>query len=108
MAKISNLTSYPLITNLDKDDYVLITDKENALQTKNASIEQLQAFFGINTNTAKVTIASASLLTLADTAVDLVAAPGVSKVIDVISIMFYLDAGTTVYDFGTGALPIKI
>jgi 6-pyruvoyltetrahydropterin/6-carboxytetrahydropterin synthase len=29
MAKISNLTSYPLITNLDKDDYVLITDKEN-------------------------------------------------------------------------------
>jgi len=108
MAKISNLNSYPQISSLDKDDYLLITDKENALQTKNVSVEQLQAFFGINTNEAKVTISSASLLTLATTPVELVAAPGASKVIDVISIMFYLDAGTTVYDFGTGALPIKI
>ena len=108
MAKISSLSSYPLITHLDKDDYVIITDKENQLMTKNVSVEQLQAFFGINTNAAKVTIPSGSLLTLADTAINLVAAPGVSKVIDVVSIMFYLDAGTTAYDFGTGALPIKI
>ena len=99
MAKISNLASYPLITNLDKDDYVLITDKENALQTKNASIEQLQSFLAINTNTAKVCITAADLLTSYATPVDVIAAPGVNKVLDIISIDGYMDAGTTVFDF---------
>jgi len=103
MAKISNLTSYPLITNLDKDDYVLITDKENAFQTKNVSVEQLQSFLAINTNTASVSISAADLLTSYATAVDVIAAPGVNKVLDIISMTGYMDAGTTVFDFVASA-----
>jgi len=103
MAKISNLTSYPLITNLDKDDYVLITDKENAFQTKNVSIEKLQTFLAINTNTASVSISAADLLTSYATAVDVIAAPGVNKVLDIISMTGYMDAGTTVFDFVAAA-----
>mgnify|MGYP003146387920 CR=1 FL=1 len=107
MAKISNLASYPLITNLDKDDYVLITDKENALQTKNVSIEQLQAFLAINTNTASVACTSAQLLTSYSAPVEIIAAPGANKVIDIISIMVYYNPGTTVFDF-SGFLNLKI
>ena len=57
---------------------------------------------------SKVAVNSAALLALNTSAATLVVAPGAGKVIDVISIMFYLDAGAVAYDFGTGALPIKI
>ena len=88
MAKISNLTSYPQISDLDKYDYLLITDKENALQTKNVSVEQLQKFFGINTNEAKVTVTAAQLLTSATIDVDIIPASllATNEVIDILSI----------------------
>tara|TARA_R100001443_G_scaffold117357_1_gene141685 strand:- start:1602 stop:2138 length:537 start_codon:yes stop_codon:yes gene_type:complete len=108
MAKISNTVAYPSITNLDAADYLVITDAENNLVTKTATIAQIQALFGVDTNVTKTTINTGSLLTLADTAITLVPAPGAGKVLDVISIMFYLDAGSQAYDYGTGSLPIKI
>jgi hypothetical protein len=108
MAKISNTVAYPSITNLDAADYLVITDAENNLVTKTATIAQIQALFGVDTNVTKTTINTGSLLTLADTAITLVPAPGVGKVLDVISIMFYLDAGSQAYDFGTSSLPINI
>tara|TARA_R100000781_G_scaffold104401_1_gene68130 strand:+ start:2872 stop:3405 length:534 start_codon:yes stop_codon:yes gene_type:complete len=107
MSKISNKTAYPAIAPV-LDDYFVLTDSDSDLATKTCTLSALQDLFDGDTKVAKVAIPSASLLTLADTPIDLVAAPGVSKVIDVISIMFYLNAGLTVYDFGTGALPIKI
>ena len=87
MAKISSLSSYPLITNLDKDDYVIITDKENQLMTKNVSVEQLQTFFAINTNTQKVSISAANLLTSFSTPVEVIPAPGANQVLDIILVM---------------------
>lgn len=108
MAKISNTVAYPSISNLDAADYLVLTDAENELKTKTATISQIQALFGVDTNVAKTTINTGSLLTLADTAIAIVPAPGAGKVIDVISIMFFLDAGSTAFDFGTGSLPIKM
>jgi len=107
MAKISNTVAYPGISNLDAADYLVITDAENSLMTKTATIAQIQNLFGIDTLVAKTTVNTGSLLTLADTAITLIAAPGAGKVIDIISISQYLDAGTTVYDFGNN-LEVKI
>jgi len=107
MAKISNTSAYPGIANLDLADYLVITDAENNLMTKTATIEQIQNLFGIDTLVAKVTLNSASLLTLGNTAATLIAAPGTGKVIDIISISHYLDVGTVVYNFGS-SLEVKI
>ena len=41
MAKISNTVAYPSITNLDAADYLVITDAENNLVTKTATIAQI-------------------------------------------------------------------
>lgn len=108
MAKISNTVAYPSISNLDAADYLVITDAENNLKTKTVTIEQIQLLFGIDTKVTKTTINTGSLLTLNTTPIVLVPAPGVKKVIDVISIMFFLDAGSAAYDFTLGSLPIKI
>ena len=107
MAKISNTAAYPSIANIDSADYVVITDAENQLKTKTATIEQIRGLFGIDTLVAKVTVSSGALLTLNSTPVTLIAAPGAGKVIDIISIDQYLDAGNTVYDFGNN-LEVKI
>ena len=63
--------------------------------------------FGIDTLVAHVEVTSAELLALNTTSKTLIAAPGASKVIDIISIDQYLDAGNTVYDFGNN-LEVKI
>ena len=107
MAKISNTVAYPGISNLDTADYLVITDAENSLMTKTATIAQIQNLFGIDTLVAQVTVNTGSLLTLGNTPITLIAAPGANKVIDIISISQYLDAGTTPYQFG-GVLEVKI
>ena len=53
-------------------------------------------------------INNATLLTLNTTPAVLVSAQGAGKVIDVISVMFSLEPGSQAFDYGTGALPIKI
>lgn len=108
MARISNTSAYPNIGTPVASDYLILTDKSDNLVTKTATLGDVQKLFGLDTLVAKVTVNSASLLTLNTTAATLVNAPGAGKVIDVISIMVYLDAGSQAYDFGTGALPIKM
>lgn len=49
-----------------------------------------------------VTIAAAAVLTLFDTPVQLVAAPGAGSVIEPISYQFFLDYGTVAYTVGAG------
>jgi len=98
MAKISDTSAYPNISALDGADYFIITDAENKFMTKSCTINQMQSLFGIDTNVAHVTVNSSSLLTLPSTPVTLIAAPGANKVLDIMSVMFYLDAGVQ-YNF---------
>ena len=107
MAKISNTSAYPGIANLDSADYLVITDAENSLMTKTATIAQIQTLFGIDTLVAKVTVNTGSLLTIGNTSITLIAGPGNNKVIDIISISQYLDAGTAQFNFGNN-LELKI
>tara|TARA_R100000654_G_scaffold66267_1_gene94424 strand:- start:1060 stop:1608 length:549 start_codon:yes stop_codon:yes gene_type:complete len=110
MAKISNITAYPTISNLDGNDYLIITDANNSLATKTVTLSQIQSFLGLVPDSAvvaNVSVSSATLLTLATTPATLVAAPGANKVLDIVSIMCYMDAGGTAYDF-TPNLQIKI
>ena len=107
MAKISNTVAYPGISDLKGADYLVITDADNNLMTKTVTIDQVQALFGIDTLIAKVTINSAALIPLATTPVTLIPAPGANKVIDIISISQYLDAGSQQFNFGNN-LEVKI
>jgi hypothetical protein len=107
MAKISNQVAYPEILNIDLADYLILTDKENKLQTKTATLNQLKDLYGIDTAVAHVVVNAATLANLATTAATLIAAPGAGKVIDIISISQYLDAGTAQYNFGNN-LEVKI
>lgn len=102
MAKISDTSAYPNISVLDGADYFIITDAENKFMTKSCTINQMQSLFGIDTNVAHVTVNSSSLLTLPSTPVTLIAAPGANKVLDIMSVMFYLDAGVQ-YNFSGNA-----
>ena len=54
MAKISNISAYPNISNIDAADYLIITDAENNLMTKTCTIAQLQSNFGVDTLVAQV------------------------------------------------------
>ena len=107
MAKISNQVAYPEILNIDLADYLILTDKENKLQTKTATLNQLKDLYGIDTAVAHVVVNAATLANLGTTAATLIAAPGAGKVIDLISIDQYLDAGTAQYNFGNN-LEVKI
>lgn len=107
MARISNTSAYPNLTTPVASDYLILTDLSDNLVTKSCTLGDVQTLFGIDTSVAKVTVSSASLLALNTTAVTLVPAPGAGKVIDIITIDQYLDAGNTVYDFANN-LEVKI
>jgi hypothetical protein len=108
MARISNTSAYPNLVNPVSSDYLILTDQSDQLLTKSCTLGDVQALFGVDTLITKVTVNSAALLNLNTTAATLVSAPGTSKALDIISIMFYLDAGAVAYDFGTSSLPINI
>ena len=108
MAKISNTSAYPNLATPVATDYLILTDQSDNLLTKSCTLGDVKGLFGVDTLVSKVQISSAALLTLNTTAATLVNAPGSGKVIDVISIMFYLDAGSQAYDFGTSSLSINI
>jgi hypothetical protein len=107
MAKISNQAAYPLVTNVDLADYLVMTDKDNKLETKTVTVEQLKDLFGVTTLVAHVIVNAGTLTNLGTTDATLIAAPGANKVIDLISIDHYLDAGTAQYQFGNDLI-IKI
>ena len=102
MAKISNISAYPNISNLDAADYLIITDAENNLMTKTCTISALQSLFGIDTFVAKVAVTSSQLSTIFTSPVTLIPNPGAGKVLDIMSVMTSFDAGNAVYDFASG------
>jgi len=107
MARISNTSAYPNIVTPITSDYLILTDESDNLMTKTCTLGDVQTLFGIDTLVAKVTLNSASILTLGNTAATLIPAPGTGKVIDIISISHYLDAGSVAYNFGS-SLEVKI
>jgi hypothetical protein len=107
MAKISNTSAYPGITEVDIDDYLIITDSENQLKTKTVTLSKIQNLFGIDTNTAHVALNDGQVRAINATPAVLIAAPGAGKVIDIISIDTFLDVGTVVFAFGNN-LEVKI
>ncbi len=98
MAKISNISAYPNISNIDAADYLIITDAENNLMTKTCTISQLQSNFGVDTLVANVEVTAAGLQSLA-AGYEIIEAQGANKVIDVISIAVYGQFGFAAYDF---------
>jgi len=100
MARISNTTAYPNLENPTAEDYVILTDQTNNNLTKTCTLGDVQGLFGIDTLVAHVEVTSAELLALNTTSKTLIAAPGAGKVIDLISLNTYLDAGNVAYDFG--------
>jgi hypothetical protein len=102
MARISNQTAYPQIAILDTDDFLILTDKENANMTKTVTVGQLQTKFGIDTLSYTRTISQSQLLAFnAGGTLELIAAPGANKVIVPLSISTFLDHGGTDYNFNT-------
>ena len=107
MARISNTAVYTNLTDPVASDYLILTDESDNLLTKTCTLSSVQTLFGIDTSVSKVSINAANLFLLATTAQTLVAAPGAGKVIDVISITTYLDAGSAAYNFGNN-LEVKL
>lgn len=99
MAKISNTSAYPQIATLDPADYLILTDAENNLMTKSCTVQQLQAQFGIDTLVAHVEVTSTQLQSLGTSSKTIIAAAGLNKVLDIISLSVYGQFGTTAYDF---------
>ena len=102
MAKISNVSAYPNITNIDISDYLILTDAENNLMTKTCTLGTLQGLFGLDTITTKIALTANQLQTVFTSPVTLIPSPGAGKVLDIMSVMISFDAGNTVYDFGAG------
>lgn len=98
MAKISNTSAYPNISNIDVADYLIITDAENNLMTKTCTISQLQSNFGVDTLVANMEVTASGLQSLVS-GYKIIEAQGANKVIDVISIAVYGQFGSGAYDF---------
>ena len=98
MAKISNISAYPNISNIDVADYLIITDAENNLMTKTCTIAQLQSNFGVDTLVAQVEVTASNLQKIA-TGFKIIEAQGANKVIDVISIAVYGQFVSAAYNF---------
>jgi len=105
MAKISNQNAYPLI-NPTLEDYVVITDKENALLTKTTKLRNIQSLFELQPSSFNISIQGIQgtpgiNLPTYGNPVELIPAPGPDKVLRVNSIFFYIKAGSIPYDYGT-------
>jgi len=100
MAKISNTSVYTNIGTPTASDYVVLTDQSDNLTTKSCTLGELQNLFGVDTLVAHVQVNAAEQLLLSTTPKELIAAPGLGKVIDVIDAAIYVDAGTIQYTYG--------
>ena len=95
MAKISSTLSYPSIGTVVGTDYWVLTDAESDLATKSVSVNQIQKFLGLEGSAvSQVTVTSAQLLNLANVPMNLIAAPGTDKIIDILSIAVFSDFDT--------------
>tara|TARA_B110000902_G_scaffold138148_1_gene159749 strand:+ start:1217 stop:1447 length:231 start_codon:yes stop_codon:yes gene_type:complete len=53
MAKISNTSAYPFISDLNSKDYLILTDADNSLLTKTVLVATLSDFI-VNTGDVKL------------------------------------------------------
>tara|TARA_R100000935_G_scaffold36672_1_gene57666 strand:+ start:885 stop:1403 length:519 start_codon:yes stop_codon:yes gene_type:complete len=98
MSKISNKAAYPAIAPV-LTDYFVLTDNDSNLATKTCTLTALSNLFQVEFNNVTIAISAAQLKALTGTPITLIAAPGAGKVIDVLSVFTFLDAGVTAYDF---------
>lgn len=98
MSKISNKTAYPAIAPV-LEDYFVLTDSDSDLATKTCTLTALKNLFEAEANNVTVEVSAANLKTIL-TPYTLIAAPGAGKVIEVLSIFAYMDAGSSAFDFG--------
>ena len=98
MAKISNTVAYPNIQP-KLDDYFVLSDKNDSLLTKSTQLSDVKSLFGIETVTAHISVQDVELQNLQNTDVTLIAAPGINKVLDILSMDVFMDVGTTQYNF---------
>lgn len=101
MARISNTSSYPIITP-DGADYFILTDAENDNATKNCSITNLQNYLGVDTVKITVAISPANLQILS-TPNRIIASPGAGYTYDITNVSVFMDFNTTAFNFAAVA-----
>ena len=105
MARISNTAAYANI-NPVLSDYFVLTDLDNNLATKSCTLQSLQTLFGLSDTNIKVSVPAVNLHALTTTPYQLIAAPQTGYVLHIKSIVCFLDAGTTPFDFpATAVIP---
>ena len=89
---MSIIYTYPTVTP-SSDDLVLLTDTSDSQKaTKTASVSRLLSIgLAQDINTTKVTLSNAQLQALAATPIELVAAPGAGKALQVLAVYGFLD-----------------
>jgi hypothetical protein len=98
MSKISNTTAYPKILPT-ANDYVILTDVSDNNETKTATVQDFQAFFGVST--AEVTLTPFDILNSFTNPVTLIPAQGANKYIVPFGTVIVRDLGNTAaYSFG--------
>jgi|TARA_R100001460_G_scaffold43006_1_gene79225 hypothetical protein len=98
MAKISNTVAYPNIQP-KLDDYFVLSDKNDSLLTKSTQLSDVKSLFGIETVTAHISVQDVELQNLQNTDVTLITAPGINKVLDILSMDVFMDVGSIQYNF---------
>ena len=105
MSRISNTAAYANI-NPVLSDYFVLTDLDNNLATKSCTLQSLQTLFGLSDTNIKVSVPAVNLHALTTTPYQLIAAPQTGYVLHIKSIVCFLDAGTTPFDFpATAVIP---
>ena len=103
MARISDTNSYPNIVP-DGEDYLILTDKTDALATKTATLNSISSFFASTSlQSTKVTLSTTQLLNLFSSPVTLIVAQGANTYIQIIRATVFFTYGTQAYDFVAGA-----
>lgn len=100
--------SYPAIDKIASGDLVLVSDSSKSNATKSATVDQLSAYItgsSLGLASTLITLTDTQILALSGggSNIELIAAPGASKVIDVVSLIAYLDFGGQAYNWtGSG------
>jgi hypothetical protein len=102
MSRISNTGAYANI-NPTLTDYFVLTDNENNLATKTCTVQSLQALFGLTDTVITVPISSVLLNALPTQPVTLIASPGSGYILNVLSIVVFVDPGNIAYGFDNQA-----
>jgi hypothetical protein len=98
MAKISNTKAYPNILPT-ANDYVILTDVNDNNETKTATVEEFQSYFG--TSTLHFTLTPTQILNSFTNPVTLIPAQGTNKYIVPFGTVIVRNVGNTAaYSFG--------